>query len=351
MLLLLLSCFLAGILGFAAHRASVCTVRAVAELTHARTGYMLASIGKSALWVFAITLPALFLSQQAGMGVKAWQLTAMALLGGLMFGIGAAINGGCAYSTMARLVDGEIRMLFTIIGFAFGIAVFVVMIKLNWIARPTAAPTLIGYAINWAFVVGIVIVAWAVYEGARLWRTRPRGTSLRELILAPQYRLSSAAMLIGIASGVIFLLFGSPGYTTTLQQLVEGSLGTNPWPPAGRWFLLLAVLAGMALSTFHRRSFRVDWRPRRSWLRNIGGGVLMGLGTGSLPGGNDALILYGIPSLSPHALPGYLAMIAGIFAALMVMRRAFGMQMRVVCRNDLFSIDMRAVEKTPAIRK
>ena len=42
MFALIFSCILAGILGFAAHRASVCTVRAVAEMTHSRTGYMLA---------------------------------------------------------------------------------------------------------------------------------------------------------------------------------------------------------------------------------------------------------------------------------------------------------------------
>jgi hypothetical protein len=55
MIALVVSCILAAILGFAAHRASVCTVRAVAEMTYSRTGYMLAGIGKSAIWV-AITM-------------------------------------------------------------------------------------------------------------------------------------------------------------------------------------------------------------------------------------------------------------------------------------------------------
>ena len=39
---LVVSCLFAAILGFAAHRASVCTVRAIAELTSSRTGYMTA---------------------------------------------------------------------------------------------------------------------------------------------------------------------------------------------------------------------------------------------------------------------------------------------------------------------
>jgi hypothetical protein len=46
---------LGAILGFAAHRASICTVRAVAEVMSSRSGYMLASIAKSVLWVWAVT--------------------------------------------------------------------------------------------------------------------------------------------------------------------------------------------------------------------------------------------------------------------------------------------------------
>ena len=41
---------------------------------------------------------------------------------------------------------------------------------------------------------------------------------------------------------------------------------------------------------------------------------------GQLPGGNDVLLLNAIPGLSPHAVPAYLAMLAGIAIALMVMK-------------------------------
>src|SRR5689334_16422318 len=125
MFALFVSCILAGVLGFAAHRASVCTVRAVAEMTHSKTGYMLASIVKSAVWVFAITIPVFLLAPQTALGISGWQLTFTAVFGGLLFGIGAGINGACAYATMARMVDGEVGMLITVIGFALGILIFV----------------------------------------------------------------------------------------------------------------------------------------------------------------------------------------------------------------------------------
>src|SRR5262245_13041519 len=339
MLTLILSCILAGVLGFAAHRASVCTVRGVAELTHSGTGFMLASIGKSALWVFAITIPAFLLLPQVETNVSGWQLTGWAMLGGLMFGIGAGLNGACAYATMTRMVDGEVGMLLTIVGFALGVVLFVLLLGNGVVTRPTRTPGLVPQMLTYAPIIGAVLLAWAAYEIVRLWRTRPPGATLKSMILAPQYRLSTSALLIGLASGAIFLMFGSPGYTTTFQQVVEGYIGSQPWPYYGRWVVLGAVLFGMLSSTFQRKSFRIDWRPRWSWLRNIFGGILMGFGTALLPGGNDALVLYGIPSLSPHALPAYAALVVGIFVALLTMRALFGIEMRVACRNDLYIAD------------
>jgi hypothetical protein len=182
-------------------------------------------------------------------------------------------------------------------------------------------------------------VLWGVYEAARLWRTRPAGVRIRDLALSPKYRLSSAAMLIGVAGGAIFLIYGSASYTGTVQQLVEASRGMQGFPATERWVLLVAALTGMLLSTLQRGSFRLDWRPRRIWLRNVCGGLLMGLGVALTPGGNDALVLYGIPSLSPHALPAFLAMVAGIALGLSAMRAWFGIELRVACRNDLYITD------------
>ncbi len=342
MLALIVSCILAGILGFAAHRASVCTVRAVAELTHSRTGYMLASIGKSAIWVFAITIPVFLLMPQTSTGITGWQLTFTAIVGGLLFGIGSGINGACAYATMARMVDGEVGMMITIGGFVLGVIIFILLVGSSAVQRPQPAPGLVPQMLWLAPVIGGFLLLWAAYELVRLWRTRPEGSTLGSLILAPQYRLSTAALLIGLSSGTIFLVFGSAGYTTTLQQVIEGYFGTRPPPAYGRWIVLGAVIFGMLASTWQRKSFRIDWRPRWSWLRNITGGILMGLGTALLPGGNDALVLYGIPSLSPHALPAYAALILGIFVALLTMRAIFGVEMRVACRKDIYIADVSA---------
>lgn len=342
MLNLIIACILAGILGFAAHRASICTVRAVAELSYSRTGYMLGSIVKSALWVFAITIPVFLLLPQTVPGLTGWQLTFTAMFGGLLFGIGAGINGACAYATMARMVDGEIGMFLTVVGFVVGVLLFVGLLGTGSLVRPAPAPSQVPDVMQVAPYVGALLLILAAYEMARLWRSRPPGATLRDLVLAPSYRMSTAALLMGLAGGLIFLLFGSAGYTTTFQQVIEAHAGTRPMPAYGRWIVLGAVLFGMFASTWQRGSFRVDWHPRLSWFRNISGGILMGLGCALLPGGNDALILYGIPGLSPHALPAYAALLLGIFVALVTMRLMFGHEMRVACRNDMYIADVGA---------
>jgi uncharacterized protein len=332
---LIVACALAGVLGFAAHRASVCTVRAVAEVVSSRTAHMLVSIAKSSLWVTAVTVTAILLMPSAGMDLIGWPLTGAAVLGGFLFGAGAAINGACAFSTMARLVDGECRMLVTVAALAFGVLGFVTLVDWHWLERPVPTRALASNLTAWALVTALALVSWSVYEAARLWHARPIGTSFLSLALARQYRLSSAAMLIGLASGVIFLIYGSASYTVTLQQAVEGLHRARGFPAAGRWTLLLALMGGMLLSTLQRRSFRLDWRPRWSWLRNLFGGLLMGLGVALTPGGNDALVLYSVPTLSPHALPALLAMLVGIACGLSGMRAWLGIELRVVCRSDV----------------
>jgi uncharacterized membrane protein YedE/YeeE len=333
---ILIAVCLAFVLGFAAHRGSVCMVRGVTEVLSARTGYMLISIGKSMLWVFAISLP-LFWSLSGGL--TGWQLTTVAVLGGFIFGAGAALNGACAYATMARLVDGEGGMLVAIAGFALGVLCFVGLLNLNWVARPVQSPSPTTSVLTYAAIVAAVALLWCLYELVRLWRTRPPTMGLPALALARQYRLSTTALVMGGATAALILLFGPLGYTSTFEQIMEAGFGVRGWPTPVRWVILASVLAGMLLSTVQRGTFRIDWRPRRTWIRNFFGGILMGLGVALIPGGNDALVLYGVPSLSPHALPAFLAMGIGVAAALILMRRVLGIETRASCRNDLFISD------------
>src|SRR6516165_11417909 len=129
---LIVSCVLAAILGFAAQRASICNVKAIAEVMTSRTGYMFACIFKSMLWVFVLTVPFLMLMPTAGARLTGWQLSIGTLFGGFVFGLGAAINGACAFSTLARLADGQLRMLGTLCGFIVGVVSYAALAGRGW---------------------------------------------------------------------------------------------------------------------------------------------------------------------------------------------------------------------------
>jgi uncharacterized membrane protein YedE/YeeE len=329
---------LAVVLGFASHRASVCTVRAVAEVMGSRRATMFGSIGRSVLWVWAVAFPSFWLVPAAGVGIAGWPLTATAVLGGFVFGLGAAINRGCAFSTMARLVDGDGRMLAAVVGFAMGVFVFAALVQSHWLLRPAPTAALVSSLQPWSTVLGVVFLIWAFYEAHRLWRSRDAKMRFIDRALAPRYRLSAAALLIGLPGALLFMIHGAFGFTATFDLLIETSLGTRSWPTPARWILLIAVLSGLLLSSIQRGSFSIDWWPRREWLVNGAGGAMMGFGAAVTPGGNDALILYGIPTLSPYALPAYAALVLGIAAGLLLMSH-FGIKARVECRNDMFITD------------
>jgi len=334
-----LALLFALVLGFAAHRGSVCTVRAVAEAMHARTFMMLGSVVKSVLWIVAITLPVFLIIPATAASVSGWQLTLLAGAGGFVFGLGAGINGACAYSTMARLAEGEGGMVVTVAGFTVGVFGFSLLVGDGAIARPSPAPALILSLATWGPFIAVLLLAYAAFEIGRLWRTRPVGKRLWELVLARPYRLSTTALVMGISGAMVFLLYGSAGYTSTFEVVVEGALGDRPWPSTSRWLLLVAVVLGMFVSALARGGIHVDWRPRLDWLRNLFGGVLMGLGAALTPGGNDVLVLYSLPSLSPHALPSYGALAIGVVAAILLMRAIFGIEMRAEVKNDVFLSD------------
>ena len=141
--------------------------------------------------------------------------------------------------------------------------------------------------------------------------------------------------MIGISNGVLYALHGSWAYTGTISQEINHVVTGDPGPSTIRWGLLAAVLLGMGWSSWQRRSFHLDWRPSLSWAVSFPAGLLMGFGAALVPGSNDVLILHAIPGLSPHALPAYAAMVAGIALPLVLMRVIQGADMRVDCSSDV----------------
>lgn len=327
---------LALVIGFAVHRASLCNVMAVAEVLSSRRAHMLGSFLKSVLWVVAATavIELLFLSEPTQVATH-WGFSGQALAGGFVFGVGAAVNGGCALGTLGRLGNGELRMVITLLGLAVGLAGSGFAQMTRWLPANEAGGLGLSLHPSFGIALSLLLGLWALSELRRLWKGREPGSSVRTLVASSRYRLSTAALLLGVANAVLYALFGPWTYTRTARVTVNQLFVGGPGPGAFYWILFAALVAGVVISGLARRSFVLDWRVRLSWLRNLLGGVLMGVGVTLTPGGNDALILHAIPGGSPHALPAYGALLVGTAAGLVVIRRVAGAGIKVQCTGDV----------------
>jgi uncharacterized membrane protein YedE/YeeE len=332
----LFAILLAAVIGFAVHRASLCNVKAVAELLTSKRAHMLGSFLKTMLWVIAVTFVIeFFFHPVSAKPLHFWGFSPLALIGGFVFGVGAAVNGGCALGTLGRLGSGELRMLFTLLGLMTGMVAGGYAQVRQWLPEPEGVDFGLSIRPILAIVVTAMLFLWALWELWRLWRKRDPEATWREQVLSPGYRLSTAALLLGVANGVLFVLFGSWAYTRTARSAVNHVVMGRPGPSLLYWLLFAALLGGVLLSSLTNKRFALDPRFRLDWLLNLLGGFLMGFGVTLAPGGNDVLILHSIPGGSPHALPTYGALLVGTAAGLIVIRGLGGAAVRIECTGDI----------------
>jgi len=332
-LILAVSMLLAAILGLSAQRAGICTVKAVAELFSSRRPYMLLSFSKTSLWAAAVMM----ISGVVGYDsvFQHWPIAWLGVSGGLVFGVGAGVNGGCVFSTLTRAVDGNFNMLGAVLMWPAGALIESVLARPYAPAIEFGTVTAFGVARMAGPVLTLALGAWAVYELTTLFRHAMAFGSVSQFVRAARFKLSAAAALIGICNGFLFYNFQNWSFTSAVVRTFAARSAGVATQTGMIWILFLSAALGMILSAQLRASF-VPTRPSLAGLlRHGAGGLMMGAGAAMIPGGNDALILYGIPSFSPHAVPSFLAILAGI-ALVFLTARLTGMAIpRVICRSDV----------------
>ncbi len=319
-LLLLISALLAGLMGFAIQRGATCTVAAVGEVVSKRRVHRLRSLVEASLWVTGglLVVQALGL---LGTMPAGYAVTPLTVAGGVLLGLGAFINGACVFGAIARLGSGEWSYVVTPVGFYVG------CLTLGY-AASTPAPHALPYgslvlqASPWVALAFVAFMLWRL--GRPLFAPRPEASTqalaqrLRDALTTRVWAPHAATTVIGITFFFMLLLAGAWAYTDVLAELARGradNLITGS-------VLLVALFSGAMLGGWTAgrfRSTRVSWRQA---LKCFLGGALMGWGTLLIPGGNDGLILVGMPLLWPYAWIAFLTMCLSIGAAL-VARNAF----------------------------
>lgn len=309
--MILLAAALAVIAGFALQRGSICAVKAVREGVVARDWRGFVALLECSAWALLGLLGA------AGFGLiqlHGWPTQPsifLALLGGAIFGAGALINGACALGTVGRLAAGEAAFLAMPVGFVLG--------ALG--ARELGART--EHAAAFAFAGPALVLILAALTGLGLyrmwlaWRAAPNGAAIVSHLAAPHWPPALAMAITALANVGLFALVYSWPYTTLLVDVASGmNMDT-----LARAALALALVLGAGLGA--ASAGRFAWRaPTRAALAEcFAGGALMGAGGALIPGGNDALILIGLPLLQPAAFAAYAAMVAAIALGFSARRR------------------------------
>lgn len=310
LVLLLIGVALAGLVGYSAQHASICSVRAVAEALDDRDPRLLASFVKSAAWALAVAVP-LGWTSLGEIESAATRLGLATIAGGVLFGLGATLNDRCAISTISHLASGDGSMLVTLAGFAAGSLAMARLAAAGTGFEPAGTAMLTRPS-----AVGLAIVAlcwiWVLLEARRL--ILGRGD-------ARTRALARAAIALGLGSGIVFVLHGPWAYSAAIVQAAGAPFG-GPAPAPVALLLFAALLAGGWLSAWREGRFRLRWGVERRWQTHLAGGALMGCGAALVPGGNDAVLLNAVPLIAEHALPAYAAMLLGVALGLMVRRRA-----------------------------
>jgi hypothetical protein len=314
-----LSAGFVGVMGFAIQRGATCTVAAVGEVMEKRSFARLFSLVEAALWVAGGLLVAQVLHLLPAMPVG-YELNRWTVLGGVLLGLGAFVNGACVFGAIALFGSGHWAQLFMPLGFFLGCA------SLNLIFG-APAPTPLPYgspvlqAPVWIAALFLLFVAWRLgWPLVRHGRDAATGSfsrRLHEAVATHVWSPHAATTVIGITFFFSLMLVGAWAYTDLLADLSRG-MATSL---AGRCLLALALLIGAAWGGWTAGRFKGTRITVAQALKSLVGGALMGWGTLLIPGSNDGLILIGMPLFWPYAWVAFLTMFVSIAAAKFVTAR------------------------------
>lgn len=303
----------AATMGFAIQRGGTCTVAAVDEWLRLRSARKLAALVEASVWVAGGLVILLSLGVLA-LPPTGYALHGLTLAGAAMLGLGAVVNRGCVFGTVARFGSGDWAYAATPVGFYLGCRIVA-----DWATPPTpvAATRLGPTALGGLALAAAAFFIWRIAASGRGQRGHPVAR-LRQLLGQRLWSPHAATTVIGITFLAMLLLVGMWTYTDGLADLARNMPLQSG---LGRATLGLSLLLGSVAGGWPSRP-----RPRPpvragAVLRCAVGGALMGAGSLVIPGGNDGLILVGMPLLWPYAWVAFATMCVVIAAALHLQAR------------------------------
>jgi Sulphur transport len=158
----------------------------------------------------------------------------------------------------------------------------------------------------------VMFAAWRIWTATRSGGRSPAG--VLKALTTPSWPPALAMAIIAFANIGLLILVANWPYTTLLVDVATGRGMANLL----RALLVLIFLAGAVIAAFTSGKFKIrNGRLGEFTLRAVGGAV-MGIGAAMIPGGNDALVLVGLPLMQLPAFAAYAAMAAAIALSIAV---------------------------------
>lgn len=241
------------------------------------------------------------------------------VVGGLLFGMGMVLAGGCASGTCYRVGEGMLGSFVALLG--FGLMTVIVdqgalhplqdvlrtPLGMGESAPPLTLSGLIGLP-SWAIAgaLSLGVLAWIACErkiaARRGWPWLVTGLAIGTVAIVAWLSSSATGRYYGLSvTGPIRSLF---------QYLISGDAGFLDWGS----YMLLGLIAGAGLGgwLYGERKLRVP-QPGRL-LQSLGGGLLMGVGAQVAGGCNIGHSLTGLAVLSSASLLTTVAIVLGAWA-------------------------------------
>ena len=299
--MILTGLLLGAVLGYVLQRSRFCVTGAFRDL------YLTRSTRYFTPFLLAIAIQAVGVAALAGVGVIAPEPASFAPLavigGGLIFGVGIIMAGGCATGTYYRAGEGLIGSWVALIFYALFAAVmkygplggFTEAARSRTVADATLHETL-GVSV-WVPVIAFsAIVATLVVRERRRATARPslrlpaRRTGLGHYLADIPWSPWVGGVLLGLIAIAAWVLStaagrnGGLGITTPSAKiatfLTTGDVTLVDWSV----MLVLGILVGSFLAAKLSGEFRWRVPDAQTMLRSAGGGVAMGVGA-ALAGG------------------------------------------------------------------
>lgn len=253
------------------------------------------------------------------------------LIGGLIFGTGMVLAGGCAISTVYKMAGGNLGSMTAFIGMIAG-SVFYAEFHHQWVpvkqasvfVRSVMLPELSLTA--YFLAVGVAALLFSLAFGKWAWHNKLTMTAYADSYLQPW----KAAIAIAVLNTAVYILSGWPmsimtgygkigGYienvfmpahvaglpffnTESISLVLSGVPITGGAAPGEDIVLftqiplLAGIIAGAFFTAVRLREFRIyGFPPRRQLVSALAGGLLMGLGARLAAGCNLTYILGALP--------------------------------------------------------